>query len=57
MKNIFKICIILYIIADLLYVFFLQYHNPVDGDLIDIALPSDSFAQVVANPLGLDAVL
>lgn len=55
--NLFKAAALLYIVSDLVFVFYLQYHNTIDGDLVEIALPTQLYAQVLKNPLGQDVIL
>lgn len=57
MKNLFRIAVVLYILADLAFVFYLQYHNVIDGDLVEIVLPTPLYQKVMQNPLGIDVVL
>lgn len=57
MKNLFRIAVVLYILADLAFVFYLQYHNVIDGDLVEIVLPTALYERVLRSPLGLDVVL
>jgi len=57
MKNLFRVAVVLYILADLAFVFYLQYHNVIDGDLVEIVLPTALYERVLRSPLGIDVVL
>lgn len=52
-----KAGLLLLLFANLAYVFFQQYHNVFDGDLVGVVLPSDSYRQVLHDPLGLEVLL
>ena len=54
--RIIKLFLILFIFTDLI-IAFLQYGNiPIDGDLYAIVLPAPWYAEVLADPFGLEAL-
>lgn len=57
MSRLLKIGILAYILADLVFVFYLQYHNNIDGDLVEIVLPTKLYEQTLRNPFGEDVLL
>ena len=49
--------LIVFLLADLAYSFFQHYHATLDGDMAAIILPAPHYAQVLRDPLGLQALL
>lgn len=44
--------LLLFLLTDLLYTFYLHFHLPLDGDLAGLVLPSDWYRPVLADPFG-----
>jgi len=47
-----KATILLLLLCDLAYTFYLQYHCPIDGDLAEVVLPSQQYSKVLTDPFG-----
>ena len=47
-----KAGILLLVLFDLAYTFYLQYHSPIDGDLAEVVLPSQQYSKVLTDPFG-----
>jgi hypothetical protein len=57
MRKGFKVGALLLLLLDLTYVFYQQYHGPIDGDLTATVLPSPEYSDVLHDPFGLKILL
>lgn len=54
--NLFKVFLLLFILADSCYAFYQYYHLPLDGDLVPIVAPSEHYASVLNDPFGISVI-